>query len=79
MGNRLTERSLGRFSQIHMDPLMVAGAIRELVDSVLGYFQPFSHIDCFSNFILQFLYGHLFCHCLLLFQSEFDPIIFECF
>jgi hypothetical protein len=59
MGNRLAKRAFGRLFDINVNPLMIVGALGELVDPFLIDQDPIAHPDPLTHQTLQ-LFDHSF-------------------
>src|SRR5439155_25586680 len=51
--DRATKLRFGRALRIHMDPLMVAGNVREVVHSLLGHLDPIARAELLADQLFQ--------------------------
>ena len=53
MGNRRAERALGSTLRVDVDPLVVAGRVREAVDPLLVDLQPLGRAELLSDQVCE--------------------------
>ena len=63
MSDRGLEGRLCRCARgVNVNPLVVLGGVREVVDPILRYLEPIANGDFLANVLLEFFDGYWACH-----------------